>query len=47
MYAETAESLRGLAVHRPPDALEADLTEREYKWVNLKGRSVKRLVVKG
>lgn len=43
MYAEAAEALKGIAVRRPPDALEQDLTERKYKWVNLSGVAVKRL----
>lgn len=43
MYAEAAESLRGIAVIDPPDALEVDLTERKYRWVNRAGVAVKRL----
>lgn len=43
MYAEAAETLKGIALVRPPDALEVDLTERKYKWVNRSGVAVKRL----
>jgi hypothetical protein len=43
MYAEAAESLKGLSLPRPPEALEQDLTERKYKWVNLSGVAVRRL----
>jgi hypothetical protein len=42
-YAEAAETLKGLALEKPPEALEADLCERTYKWVNLSGVAVKRL----
>lgn len=34
MYYETAESLKGLSILDPPDSLEIDLTEREYKFIN-------------
>lgn len=43
MYAEAAESLKGLSVPRPPETLEMDLTARKYKWVNLSGVAVRRL----
>lgn len=43
MYFETAESLKGLAVENPPEVLEIELTEREYKWVNKSGESLRRL----
>lgn len=46
MLAEAAETLKGLAVHDPPDALEADLCERTFEWVNLRGKAVKRLLPK-
>lgn len=46
MYAEAAESLKGLAIQNPPQLLEADLTERYYIFVNRSGRSVKKLVEK-
>lgn len=43
MYGEAAETLKGLAVTKPPNELEADLTERKYEWVNRSGVAVKRL----
>jgi hypothetical protein len=43
MYAEAGEGLKALRLERPPDELEADLTERLYKWVTKSGRSVKQL----
>jgi hypothetical protein len=43
MYAEAGESLKALAVASPPEGLEGDLTEREYKWANRHGQSVKKL----
>jgi hypothetical protein len=43
MYAEAAETLKGIALVKPPEALEGDLTERKFGWVNHKGVSVKRL----
>lgn len=43
MYAEAAETLKRIALVKPPDALEADLTERKFRWVNLAGVAVKRL----
>ena len=43
MYAETGETLRGIRVERPPEQLDADLTERRYKFVNASGLTVKRL----
>lgn len=43
LYAEAAETLKGLALEDPPALLEGDLTERTYKWMNRKGVSVKRL----
>lgn len=43
MYGEAAETLKGIAVLRPPETLEVDLTERKYDWVNKAGVSVKRL----
>jgi hypothetical protein len=46
MYAECAESVRGLAIEKPPVALEADLCERKFEWVNLRGVEVKKLVAK-
>lgn len=43
MYAHAAETLKGIALERPPDALEADLCERPFGWVNHRGRDVKQL----
>lgn len=46
MYAETAETLKGLAIVDPPAELEADLCERTYKWMNRSGQDVKKLAPK-
>jgi len=46
MYAESAESIKGLALQRVPDELEEDLCERPFEWVNRKGVSVRRLTDK-
>lgn len=46
MYAQSAESLKGLSLLHPPDALEIDLCERTYNWVNVKGVDVKVLAPK-
>lgn len=46
MYAELAESLKGLVLVRPPAELEADLCERPFTWVNVRGVDVKRLAPK-
>lgn len=43
MYAEAAETLKSIALVKPPEALEVDLTERKYRWVNKAGVAVKRL----
>jgi len=43
LYAEAAETLKGIRVDNPPEALEGDLTERTYDWVNKSGVSVKKL----
>lgn len=43
IYHETAEMLKGLAVIDPPDILEVELTEREYKWVTRKSDELKQL----
>ena len=43
MYGEAAETLKGIAVLNAPESLEADLTERRYKWVNKGGVAVKQL----
>lgn len=46
MYAETAETLKGIAVVDPPAELEADLCARTYKWMNKSGIDVKKLAPK-
>jgi hypothetical protein len=46
MYADAGESLLGLAIEDAPEQLEADLTERTYRWVNRRGRAVKKLTDK-
>ncbi len=46
MYAEAAETLRGISLSNPPNELEGDLTEREYGWVNRSGKSLRALVDK-
>ncbi len=43
IYAEAAESIKGLRIDRPPEALEGDLCEREFHWVNWQGREVRML----
>jgi hypothetical protein len=43
MYADAAETLKGVQLEDPPPELEGDLTERRYEWVNKSGVSVKRL----
>ena len=43
MYAEAAESIKGLTILRPPEALEGDLCERRYTFVNISGHAVKKL----
>lgn len=43
MYGLLAKSLLHLALGPVPDALEVDLCEREYRWVQARGKSVKRL----
>lgn len=43
MYAETAETLKGLRIGKVPNELEEDLTDRKYEYVNWKGRDVKKL----
>lgn len=43
MYAEAAETLRGIAVLEAPDPLEADLCERRFRWVNRSGKDVRQL----
>jgi len=41
--ADAAESLKTLAILNPPEALQADLCERQYGWRNAKGKEVKKL----
>lgn len=41
LYFEAAESLKGVILVNPPTRLEADLTEREFGWVNSKGVQVR------
>lgn len=41
MYAEAAETLRGVSILNAPDTLEADLCERTYDLVNVGGVEVK------
>ena len=43
LYWHAAESLKLLALDRPPAALEADICERTFDWVKVGGRDVKRL----
>jgi hypothetical protein len=43
MYGETAETLRGVTLVKPPAELEDDLTGRLCVWKNLAGRAVRRL----
>ncbi len=43
MHGEAAETLKGIALIQPPDALEADLCERLYEWRNVRGINVKKL----
>jgi len=43
MHSHAAETLKGIRIESPPETLEGDLCEREFKWVNLQGRSVKKL----
>jgi len=46
MYAEASETLRGIRLIDPPESLEADLCERVFAWVNVKGIEVKQLEAK-
>jgi len=41
MYAEAAETLKGLRIDDPPDELEDDLCDRHYRPANKQGRTVK------
>lgn len=42
-YAHLGESLKGLKVMSPPEELEADLTDRNFEFVNRQGKTLKRL----
>lgn len=46
MYAEAAEACLALSILKPPAALEGDLCERRYEWVNWQGIEVKKLTEK-
>lgn len=46
MYALAGERLKALRLDDPPEALEADVTERTYEWVIREGQSVKKLTPK-
>lgn len=43
LYAQAGEALKGICVGKPPEALESDLCERTYDWVNQSGVEVKKL----
>ena len=43
MHAQAAETLKGIRIDNPPEALEEDLCERQYDWVNRSGVEVKQL----
>lgn len=43
LYAEVAETIKGVCIKNAPKELEADLTERKYLWANLAGVAVKKL----
>lgn len=43
MYAESAETLKGIRISRVPDELEADLTERTFDYLNRQGTTLKKL----
>lgn len=43
MYAQAAETLKGLRLGRVPNELEQDLTERFYEYVNRDGRDLMKL----
>jgi hypothetical protein len=46
MYAEAAETIKGVAIVNPPSLLEDDLTQRLFTYVNKAGRTVRKLVEK-
>jgi hypothetical protein len=41
MYYEAAETLKGISILAPPEQLEIDLCEREYKFINRQGKTRK------
>lgn len=41
LYYEAAETLKEISLISPPEALEIDLTEREYKFINRQGKTKK------
>ena len=41
MYAESAETIKGIRIENAPNELEADLCERTYAWTNKSGVTVK------
>lgn len=41
MYYEAAETLKGITLLAPPEALEIDLTERQFKFINRAGKTKK------
>lgn len=43
MYAQAAETLKGIRINNAPESLEADLCERLYGWRNVAGVDVKKL----
>jgi intein/homing endonuclease len=46
MYFEAAETLHGIRISDPPEALEADLTMRQWEPVNRQGKELKKLIKK-
>lgn len=46
LYHHAAESLKGVAIERPPKELESDLTERRWRYRNQGGRELKCLETK-
>ena len=43
MYAEAAETLFGIRIEKPTVELKADLCQRHYDWVNVRGKSLRKL----
>lgn len=46
IYYEAAETLKGISILDAPEALEIDLCEREFKWINVQGKTKKILEAK-